>query len=107
MAATMNRVLLVLFLVAAVACGVLGNVALRERQRADRAEQRLAAVTNQPTASKGVLSGRTYRASNGVVLTDEDIARFEHRTPEQKKSDAELEYILESAAAAALRPRAK
>jgi Flp pilus assembly protein TadB len=107
MAATINRFLLVLFLVAAVACGVLGNVALRERQRADRAEQRLAAVTSQVTATKTSSSARAYRASNGVVLTAEDIARLEHRTPEQKKSDAELEYIIETAASETLRARAK
>jgi hypothetical protein len=107
MAATINRVLLVLFLVAVVACGVLGNLALRERQRADRAEQRLAAVTKQPTATKAATSGRTFRASNGVVLTAEEISRLEHRTPEQQHSDAVLEYIIESSAAAASQPRAK
>lgn len=92
-AAPINRILLVLFLVAAVACGVLGNVALRERQRADRAEQRLTAVNKQPTTAKGVLSGRTYRAKNGVVLTAQDIAEAEAISRQAEKFWATVEYM--------------
>jgi myo-inositol catabolism protein IolC len=93
MAATINRVLLVLFLVSFVACAVLGNVALRERQRADRAEQRLAAATHQPVAKKGAMSGRTYRARNGVVLTAEDIAEAEAIEHQADKFWATVEYM--------------
>jgi hypothetical protein len=108
MAATnVNRFLLVLCLVAVIACGVIGNIALRERHRAERAEQRLAAVTGQVTASNPTTSTRTFRASNGVVLTAADLDRIDARSREIAKYSAEMEYVMKRTPLPNLRSRAQ
>jgi len=108
MAATnVNRFLLVLCLVAVIACGVVGKFALQERHRAERAEQRLAAVTGQVTATKPASSGRTFRASNGVVLTAAELDRIDARGREIDRYVAEVEYVAKKTPLPNLRSRAQ
>lgn len=71
--APVNRVLLVLFLVAVLACGVLGNVAVRERQRADRAELQLRAVLALSAATDS--HDPRYREIEEAVAEVRDFAR--------------------------------
>lgn len=102
---SINRVLVALLLLLAVACVGLGRFALQEGRRADRAEKHIQAVAPSTVIATPATSKRTYRANNGVVLKGDDLDRLDAQRRQIDRHVAELEYSLLGPRSERARPR--
>lgn len=87
------RFLVVYAVVVTIAAAAVGSKALSEHQRAAALEQQLAAATHAPVATAPAAGGRTFKASNGVVLGAADVARLETQARDLAKWEAEMEWF--------------